>query len=143
MTVKGKQAEIRIFEVIWLDSEDLTMMAAREAPASTREPALSVNYREHALELGTAHASATLGRDAKNDLVVADKMASRVHCRIEHRRGNFVLVDQSTNGTYVTVEGDAEIMLKREQLMLRGRGVISLGHSASAPDAEIVSFAVG
>ena len=42
-----------------------------------------------------------------------------------------------------TVEGDAEIMLKREQLMLRGRGVISLGHTSTAPDAEIVTFAVG
>jgi len=143
MTVKGKQEEIRIFEVIWHDSEDLTMMAARDASASARVAELRLNYDEHGLVLGTAHASATLGRDATNDLVVADKMASRVHCRIEHRRGNFVLVDQSTNGTYVTVEGDAEIMLKREQLMLRGRGVISLGHTATAPDAEIVTFAVG
>ena len=143
MTVKGKQEEIRIFEVIWHDSEDLTMMAARDAPASTRVAELSLNYGEHGLVLGPSHASATLGRDATNDLVVADKMASRVHCRIEHRRGNFVLVDQSTNGTYVTVDGDAEILLKREQLMLRGRGVISLGHTATAPDAEIVTFAVG
>ena len=58
-------------------------------------------------------------------------MASRVHCKIEYRRGQFFLIDQSTNGTYVTVEGDAEIMLKREQLLLRGRGVICLGHSST------------
>jgi len=140
MTVKGKQDEIRIFEVLWHDSEDLTTMAARDAPA-THEPTLTLTYGGHALVLGAARPSASLGREeATNDLVVADKMASRVHCKIEYRRGKFFLVDQSTNGTYVTVEGDVEIMLKREQLMLRGRGVISLGHTSTAADAEIVTF---
>jgi predicted component of type VI protein secretion system len=67
-------------------------------------------------------------------------MASRVHCKIECRRGKFFLADQSTNGTYVTIEGDAEILLKREQLMLRGRGLISLGHTCRAADAEIVAY---
>ncbi len=143
LSVKGKQEEIRIFEVLWQDSEDLTTMAARDAPFSAHEPTLSLNYREYTRSLGVAQPSATLGRDPMNELVVADKMASRVHCKIEYRRGKFVLIDQSTNGTYVTVEGDAEIMLKREQLMLRGRGVISLGHTSTAPDAEIVRFALG
>jgi class 3 adenylate cyclase len=141
MTVKGKQDEIRIFEVVWRDSEDLTTLAARGAPVSTREPTLTLIHREHTLTLGAARPSASLGREATNDLVVTDKMASRVHCKIEYRRGKFFLVDQSSNGTYMTVEGDAEIMLKREQLLLRARGVLSLGHSSAAPGAEIVTFA--
>ncbi len=140
LTVKGKQDEIRIFEVIWQDSEDMTTMAARDAPSATHQPTLTLAYAGHALTLGPAQHSASLGREATNDLVVADKMSSRVHCKIEYRRGRFFLVDQSTNGTYVTVDGDAEIMLKREQLMLRSHGVISLGHTSSAADAEIVSF---
>ncbi len=104
---------------------------------------LTLTYGAMTLALGVARQSASLGRDAANDLVIADKMASRVHARIEHRRGQFFLTDQSTNGTYVTLEGDAEIMLKREQLMLRGRGVISLGHSSTEAGAEIVTFAWG
>ena len=143
MSVKGKQDEIRIFEVIWHDSEDLTMMAARETPVSTHEPTLTLSYGECTLALGAAMPSASLGREATNELVVADKMASRVHCKIEYRRGKFFLIDQSTNGTYVKVEGDAEIMLKREQSMLRGRGIISLGHTSAAADAEIVTFVLG
>jgi len=74
-------------------------------------------------------------------MMVPDKMASRVHCKIEFRRGNFFLVDQSTNGTFVTVGSDAEVLLKREQIMLRGSGVICLGHTASSGDGERVSFA--
>jgi len=143
MVVKGKQDEIRIFEVIWQDSADLTALAARESPASKPAPTLTLTYGARTLTLGVEQTSASLGRDAANELAIADKMASRVHCKIEYRRGNFFLVDQSTNGTYVTVAGDAEIMVKREQFMLRGRGVISLGHTSTAAGAEIVSFASG
>ncbi len=140
MQVKGKQDEIRIFEVIWHDSSDLTALASRESLVSTHEATLSLTYSTLTIELGAQKKAASLGRDAGNELVVPDKMASRVHCKIECRRGKFFLVDQSTNGTYVTVESDPEIMLKREQLMLRGRGVICLGHTSGAQDAEIVSF---
>ena len=143
MPVKGKQDEIRIFEVIWQDSDDLTALAAREAPVDAHEPTLSLTYGEQVLTLGTARPSASLGREAGNDLAVSDKLASRVHCKIEYRRRKFFLVDQSTNGTYVKFEGDAEIVLKREQLLLRGRGVISLGGSSSAADARVVAFIVG
>jgi adenylate cyclase len=141
LQVKGKQDEIRIFEVIWHDSADLTAMADRDQPVNTTASSLTLTYGSLTLKLGADHKSVSLGRDAGNEMMVPDKMASRVHCKIEFRRGNFFLVDQSTNGTYVTVGGDAEILLKREQLMLRGRGVICLGHTASSKDAELVAFA--
>ena len=92
------------------------------------------------LKLGAARPSASLGREATNDLAIKDKMASRVHCKIEYRRREFFLVDQSTNGTYVKFDGDAEIILKREQLLLRGHGVISLGASSAAASAKTVAF---
>jgi adenylate cyclase len=140
--VKGKQDEIRIFEVIWHDSADLTALAARDTPAAMHEATLVLTYGNATIEVGTGQKSATLGREAGNELAVPDRMASRVHCKVEIRRGNFFLVDQSTNGTYVTMGGDAEIMLKREQIMLRGRGTICLGHPAADAGAEVVSYAV-
>jgi adenylate cyclase len=142
MRVKGKQDEIRIFEVIWQDSDDLTALAARESPAIAHEPTLTLTCGEQVLKLGAARPSASLGREAGNDLPINDKMASRVHCKIEYRRREFFLVDQSTNGTYVKFDGDAEIALKREQLLLRGRGVISLGASSAAAGARTVAFAL-
>ena len=143
MPVKGKQDEIRIFEVIWQDNEDLTALAARELPSDAFEPTLTLTCGKQVLTLGAARASASLGRDAANDLAIADKLASRVHCKIEYRRRQFFLIDQSTNGTYVKFEGDVEITLKREQLLLRGRGVISLGGSSAAAEAKAVTFALG
>jgi class 3 adenylate cyclase len=143
MRVKGKQDEIRIFEVIWQDSDDLTTLAARVLPASAHEPVLTLSYGGQILKLGADRPSASLGREATNDLAINDRMASRVHCKIEYRRREFFLVDQSTNGTYVKLDGDAEIVLKREQLLLRGSGVISLGTSSAAAGVKIVTFALG
>lgn len=140
LPVKGKQEEIRIFEVIWHDSADLTAMADRDMSSTSALCSLSLTYGGRSIKLDADQKAASLGRDAGNNLVVPDRMASRVHCKIECRRGNFFLVDQSTNGTYVKADGDAEVLLKREQFMLRGRGVICLGHSAASADAELVVY---
>jgi adenylate cyclase len=145
IAVKGKQDEIRISEVLWQDSDDVTHLAPRvtAASASAHEPTLTLTCGTGMVTMGAKHTAATLGRGATNDLVVDDKMASRVHVKIEYRRGKFILVDQSTNGTYVTFEGDPEIMLKREQILLREHGVMSLGRSSKEPGAVIVTFWCG
>ena len=76
------------------------------------------------------------------DLVIADPKASRNHARIEKRRDKFFLADQSTNGTFVTFTGEAELSLRREETMLRGTGRITFGHSAGESSEETVEFMV-
>ena len=82
----------------------------------------------------------TLGRDQQNDVVIADKMASRLHARIERRRDKFVLVDQSSNGTYVKIDDEPEMQLRREEMILRGRGRVSFGHAHSSEGEEVLTF---
>jgi predicted component of type VI protein secretion system len=67
-------------------------------------------------------------------------MASRLHARIERRRDKFVLVDQSSNGTFVTIEGDSEIQLRREEIVLRGRGRATFGHAWKGAADEVLTF---
>jgi adenylate cyclase len=80
-----------------------------------------------------------LGRDATTDLVVPDRMASRTHCVIERRQDKFVLVDRSANGTYLSIDGDREMCLRREEMLLRNHGFIALGQS-KATATELVEF---
>ena len=54
----------------------------------------------------------------------------------------FVLKDHSTNGTYVTLEGDSELLLRREELVLRKNGWISFGQSRAGTQ-EVVEFFIG
>jgi class 3 adenylate cyclase len=127
LTVKGKQKDIGIFELIWQGADaDLTSLAMRPMARPSR---LELRHGTREIELTESRPSLTLGRDAQNDVVIGDKMASRAHARIERRRDKFVLVDQSSNGTYVTVQGEPEIHLRREELLLRGRGHICFGHA--------------
>jgi adenylate cyclase len=51
----------------------------------------------------------------------------------------FILSDHSANGTYVTVEGDREIVLRREEFTLRGHGWIAFGQPR-ATSTDVIEF---
>jgi len=141
LTVKGKSQDIGIFELLWQESADeLTALSTRPKVSPAR---IRLQHGEREIELGDAQPQVTLGRDPQCDVVINDKMASRMHARIERRRDKFVLVDQSSNGTYVTLEGEKEIVLRREELILRGRGEISFGHGTLAGPVEVLKFSCG
>jgi adenylate cyclase len=74
------------------------------------------------------HPRIVIGRAKACDLVIGDKLASRLHCTLEARDDEFFLLDHSTNGTYVTVEGEHEILLNGEGLALATHGWIAFGH---------------
>jgi len=80
-----------------------------------------------------------LGRDASADLVIKERMASRAHGKIERRLDKFILTDHSANGTFITIEGDKEIVLRREEFTLRGHGWIAFGQSRAAA-TDVVEF---
>ncbi len=137
-TLKGKERDVALFEILWQDSEDeLTSMSPRLALA----PAMvKLVHGLRKIELGEAHSVLTLGRDLQSDVVIADRKASRMHARIERRRDKFVFIDHSSNGSWITIEGEPEIMIRREELMLRGRGRVSFGHAYADDPAEFLAF---
>jgi class 3 adenylate cyclase len=139
LAVKGKQSEVQVCEVLWQSGEDVTMLASKGAQAST-EPVLRLAHGARTLVMDGDLASVQIGRDMAHHIPIIDKMASRLHGRIERRGDKFYYVDLSTNGTYITIEGDVETVLRRDQAMLRGRGTLSFGHSGSDPGAELVQF---
>ena len=138
LTIKGKAEDIRICELLWQESADeLTALSTRP----TSQPAkIWLRLGEREIQLTESQGALTLGRDLQCDVVIGDRMASRLHARIERRRDKFVLVDQSSNGTYVTVDGEKEILVRREELVLRGRGQITFGHGAQTSGGDVLTF---
>jgi adenylate cyclase len=112
-------------------------MSPRQAVAAAK---VKLKHGQREIELGATQSVLTLGRDQQSDVVIADRKASRLHARIERRRDKFVLIDHSSNGTYVTVDGEAEMVLRREELVLRGRGRVSFGHAYQDDPAEFLGF---
>lgn len=139
--VKGKAHDVGICELRWRESdEDDATMVAGHRPAPAPAPfSLTLVYRDVQLVLPRDKKAVTLGRDAAADMVIPDRMASRIHCEIELRMDKFVLNDRSANGTYVSVEGQGEMTLRREECILRGRGRIMLGQSQTTA-TEFVEF---
>ena len=141
LSIKGKGDDVDVCEVLWQAGADVTMATASITTAAP-EIKLHLAHGSKHLVLEQANSGISLGRDAGCQIVLMDRMASRVHARIERRRDKFFLVDQSTNGTFVTFAGEAEIALRREEVMLRGQGRITFGHSIRESSEETVEFSV-
>lgn len=142
LTVKGKAEDICVCEVLWQEGADLTMLGGLSAPSAMPVARLHLTHGDTAHLLGPDDTALGLGRDPASHLVIRDPRASRSHARIERRRDKFVLIDMSSNGTFVTIDGEAELMLKREELILRGRGRVVFGHAWGQDTTEWVEFSV-
>ena len=142
LSVKGKQGELRLFELLWRDDEDLTVLGTQLQVPASGVRLLRLQHADQALVMDADLTTVLIGRDTASDIVIAHRSASRLHGRIERRRNNYFYTDLSTNGTYVTVAGDAEIHLRREEIMLRGRGRLAYGHPGGDSRAETVLYFV-
>jgi len=135
--LRGKQQQIAIFELVWR-TEDATLM---RAPWTAQQPAaagrLAFLCGGSLLELGEGYPTLTIGRDEQNDLVLRSPIVSRLHARIEYRRGRFVLTDQSANGTYVVADDGTKTYVHRDDHVLTGAGTLGLGE-AVAPGSEVL-----
>ncbi len=142
LTVKGKDIDIRVHEVIWQENAELTMMAGKPTAESAREASVKLRHGGTEILLNAQRPSVSLGRDAGCDIPISDPSASRNHGKIERRRDKFVLVDISSNGTFVTMDGEPELTLKREETILRGHGRIVFGHAWRSDADDVVEFTV-
>src|SRR4051812_47343647 len=107
--VKGKSEEIELSELLWRPDGDATVVVSGRMPKTAAKPMLlRLSYRGSEKPLRRDADTIVIGRDADCGIAVADDMASRRHCTIERRQDKFVIKDHSTNGTYVTLEGDSE-----------------------------------
>ncbi len=136
--VKGKHDAVRVFELMWGDVDEATQFAGLASSAKV-QVRLILEFGERTMEFPREKTMLSLGRDASCDIVVSEKTASRLHARIERRGVQYTLIDESTNGTYVAIEGDREVLLRRDRVMLRGRGKIAFGTSTAAA-VQLVLF---
>jgi class 3 adenylate cyclase len=140
LPVKGKTDDIEVHEVIWQETEEMTMMVGRTLTPASAEPTLELIYRGNKFVMDAARPVLTIGRGELADIVIHDRRASRMHARIERRRDKFVFVDLSSNGSYVTFSNEGEVQLRREELVLRESGVICLGHTYKKDPVEVIAF---
>ena len=137
--LKGIEEELELCEIVWRADEPATFYPFDSATEPTRAK-LKLKYRGNKLVLRRILEAVSIGRDAGCAMVIDDEHASRHHCTIQRRHANFVLADKSTNGTFVTIEGEGEVVLHRDEITLRKNGWISFGQPRSAGGEALEFF---
>ena len=144
--VSGKLLPIEIVDVVWQeDTSGMTMVQSAirlgdipgAAPVKNK---LKLRHRGHLIELDENSEPFMMGREASNGLVVEADWVSRTHAQIEFKRGHFMIIDRSTNATYVTIGQDQELRVHRDELHLRKSGSISMGQSAAINTNDLIHF---
>src|SRR6185503_4028324 len=138
--IKGRSGPVALCELVWRADDNATLFA-RKKDTKVAPSALTLLYRDKKLVRRRDRDAVTFGRGDDCGIQIFDDQASRLHCTIEKRQDKFVLTDHSTNGTYVTVEGSAEVLVQREEISLGRKGKLAFGQPAVSTK-EIVSFTV-
>jgi adenylate cyclase len=132
IAVKGKSGEIALCELVWRRSPDVTDLSTSSTRLRLQRARLRLKYGDKVILMRRENDSLLIGREPGCHLIIEDPRASRQHCTIERRQDRFVLQDHSGNGTYVTVAGEKEVVLQREDFPLRNQGWIAFGQPRAA-----------
>jgi adenylate cyclase len=137
----GADTGIPLCQVI-CNEETVTRIAipTQHQERSGANRSLSLRWRENTMTLVSDSPSLTIGRGEQSDIHIESELASRIHARLGFQQTNFILTDQSTNGTFVQIDDDDEVYLHHEQIVLRGSGVISLGRHIRAGGGKLIYF---
>ena len=134
--VRGKDGIMEIHELIWGKPEQMTMTSSLTeeviASLAADQYFLQIRYRQNRVLVDNERPILTLGRGMANHLIVDDLLVSRMHARIELRRDKFMLIDQSTNGTFLKPHHGTPAILRRDETQLKGQGIIGLGQKVNA-----------
>ena len=138
--IKGQGNEVPLYEVLW-QTEDVTSMVPAIALKGRQAGArLRLRWLDQEVVVDDRRPSVTIGRAEDNDLIVKGNLISRLHARIELSRNKLVLIDQSTNGTFVQTVGGEESFVRRDSLQLKGEGMIGLGRLPEPDSAQTIRF---
>ena len=141
-TIKGRTNEVALYEVLWQTDDVTSMLPALSLSGRERARArrLILRCQEFEVVLDDKVGSVSIGRSDENDLVVKGNLISRIHARIDSTKSHFVLVDQSTNGTFVLPDGGAEQFVRRDTFTLSGRGLLGFGRTPERDASVTVRY---
>ncbi len=144
LRVKGRNEQLDVYLYAWEQEGDITNMATASSftnPARyDQAKKLTLTYETRPHEITPETSSYVMGRGKDCEMVISGDLISRYHSKIEHRRGKFILTDQSTNGTFVRTSEGQDIFLRREDFSLFGSGYISLGKKVDLNDQNLIHF---
>lgn len=151
ITIRGRVEPCQVFQVEWhVDvSSDFLTMQATLAPADEQLERdllggeIELQWLDQRKRFRSHQLPIHIGRVSQAEFVVNDPRVSRTHARIDWRNGSILLVDVSSYGSWVRFSGGgADLLLRREECVLHGKGEIALGASFADLSVPTVQFSV-
>lgn len=140
--IKGKLEPLVIYEVVWEPREVTQMGPKMENIPFSSTSALDISYHNLNKTMSSESRPIYLGRSDHCELVIDSTLASRKHATIKFSRGKYILIDQSTNGTYVRFDNGKEFYIRRENMPLSESGKISLGENFNTNRDHLITYRV-
>ena len=104
--------------------------------------AMELSFQKWRINLSQQDKRCSLGRDQNCDLVVLNRYSSRRHGRIEWRNGQFYFCDHSFNGTYIDFDDGRTSHICRDEIILSGSGILSLGKPSNVDKEFVIRFII-
>ena len=101
---------------------------------------LTLDYENQNFFFDTRLLHFNLGRSHQSDLLIDNRFVSKKHAIISYENGEFVLQDNSLNGTFIKMEDLGKIRIQGQKVYLYGTGVISLGVPIGKNEEPFISF---
>lgn len=140
-TVAENGTDLELYQIHWPSYQGGSYPPSTFGPHSHLPvERLCIRFRGKAFLVDEKTPVLTIGRDLACKLAIDDRKASRQHARVERRNDGFYLIDTSTNGTFVTLTGRQEVMVRRNEMALDGKGKIAFGASANDPQSDLADF---
>ncbi len=124
--LKGVTEEVGVYEVIWEHEEMTLIVNTLELPRRI-ERMLDVKYGDQVYHIGKQNPSLSVGRQDFNDIIIDQNFISRTHAVIEYRKNSFILVDKSSNGTFIEFSEGNIVKVLKDEIPLNEEGKISAG----------------
>ncbi|MGH3638242.1 MAG: FHA domain-containing protein, partial [Mycobacterium sp.] len=134
--LRNRPTPVPVYELV-REEEDATVSLPVRMRSSSAT--MEIRHGDRRFVVGPERTRLTIGRHANSDIHVDREQVSRLHVEIILRIDKFLLVDHSTNGTYVFVDDGPMLRVVREELVLSGAGRIVPGVETAPPIVYRVS----
>ena len=151
ISVRGRVEPCLVYQVEWHEDQStdfITMQGDIDPMKASRGDVLGqevqLTWIDQKRSFRAFELPVHIGRIRHCEFVVADPRVSRTHARLEWRHGRILLIDVSSYGTWIRFAGTkSELLLRREECVLHGKGEMALGAAFSDASAPVVSFELG
>lgn len=151
ISIRGRAEPCTVYQVDWQEdvaSDFLTMQADLDPMGDAGQTdalggQIELTWLDTKKTFKSFELPIHIGRVRQVEFVINDPRVSRTHARIDWRNGSVMLVDVSSYGCWLRFSGGgSDLLLRREECVLHGRGEIALGSSFADLSAPTVSFSV-